>query len=114
MIHAQRPDATACAEYDFWNEKLGRYVRRGSKGIALIAVSYTHLAKPVATSFSMTAALVAGVPHPSYGLEGIHGKGQAGQHPPGAFRGTVASRFLLRGQRRQNDPAQALHRSYML
>ena len=36
MIHTQRPDATACAEYDFWNEKMGRYVRRGSKGIALI------------------------------------------------------------------------------
>ena len=36
MIHAQRPDATACAEYDFWNEKMGRYVRRGSKGIAII------------------------------------------------------------------------------
>ena len=36
MIHAQRPDATACAEYDFWNEKMGRYVRRGSRGIALI------------------------------------------------------------------------------
>ena len=36
MIHAQRPDATACAEYDFWNRQWGRYVRRGSKGIALI------------------------------------------------------------------------------
>lgn len=36
MIYAQRPDATACAEYDFWNEKMRRYVRRGSKGIALI------------------------------------------------------------------------------
>lgn len=36
MIYAQRPDATACAEYDLWNEKMGRYVRRGSKGIALI------------------------------------------------------------------------------
>ena len=36
MIHAQRPDATACAEYDFWNQRMGRYVRRGSKGIALI------------------------------------------------------------------------------
>ena len=36
MIYAQRPDATACAEYDFWNDKWGRYVRRGSKGIALI------------------------------------------------------------------------------
>ena len=36
MIHAQRPDATACAEYDLWNEKMNRYVKRGSKGIALI------------------------------------------------------------------------------
>ena len=34
MIHAQRPDATACAEFDFWNRQWGRYVRRGSKGIA--------------------------------------------------------------------------------
>ena len=36
MIYMQRPGATACAEYDFWNEKMGRYVRRGSTGIALI------------------------------------------------------------------------------
>ena len=36
MIHAQRPDATACAEYDVWNKTMRRYVRRGSKGIALI------------------------------------------------------------------------------
>ena len=36
MIYAQRPDATACAEYDLWNNKMNRYVRRGSKGIALI------------------------------------------------------------------------------
>lgn len=36
IIYAQRPDATACAEYDLWNEKMGRYVRRGSKGIALV------------------------------------------------------------------------------
>ena len=35
MIYAQRPDATACAEYDLWNEKMGRYVRRGSKGIEM-------------------------------------------------------------------------------
>ena len=39
MIYAQRPDATACAEYDFWNRQWGRYVRRGSKGIALIDTS---------------------------------------------------------------------------
>jgi len=36
MIYAQRPDATACAEYDLWNDKMGRYVRRGSRGIALV------------------------------------------------------------------------------
>ena len=33
MIYAQRPDATACAEYDLWNDRMGRYV----------PVSYTHL-----------------------------------------------------------------------
>ena len=36
MIFAQRPDATACAEYDLWNNTMSRYVRRGSKGIALL------------------------------------------------------------------------------
>lgn len=36
MIYAQRPDATACAEYDLWNKRMGRYIRRGAKGIALI------------------------------------------------------------------------------
>ena len=39
MIYAQRPDATACAEYDLWNDRMGRYVRRGSKGIALVVDS---------------------------------------------------------------------------
>ena len=39
MIHAQCPNATACAEYDFWNERMGRYLRRGSKGIAVIDTS---------------------------------------------------------------------------
>ena len=36
MIYAQRPDATACADYDIWNNRMNRYVRRGSKGIALV------------------------------------------------------------------------------
>ena len=36
MIYAQRPDATACADYDIWNIRMNRYVRRGSKGIALL------------------------------------------------------------------------------
>ena len=42
MIYAQRPDATACAEYDVWNNKMNRYVRRGSKGIALLDESGGH------------------------------------------------------------------------
>ena len=36
MIYAQRPDATACADYDIWNNRMNRYVRRGSKAIALL------------------------------------------------------------------------------
>ena len=36
MIYAQRPEATACAEYDFWNKRMRRYVRQGSTGIALV------------------------------------------------------------------------------
>lgn len=39
MIFAQNPNATACAEYDLWNNQMGRYVRRGSKGIALVDTS---------------------------------------------------------------------------
>ena len=39
MIYAQRPDATACAGYELWNEKMSRYIRRGSRGIALIDAS---------------------------------------------------------------------------
>jgi len=36
MIYAQRPEATACADYDVWNSRMNRYVRRGAKGIALL------------------------------------------------------------------------------
>ena len=36
LIHAQRPQATACAELETWNEKMGRWVNRGAKGIVLI------------------------------------------------------------------------------
>ena len=36
MIYAQRPDATACAEFNIWRNRMNRYVRRGSKGIALL------------------------------------------------------------------------------
>ena len=30
MIYKQRPEATACAEYDLWNDRMNRYVNRGS------------------------------------------------------------------------------------
>ena len=36
MIYAQRPDATACASYEIWNQTMRRYVRHGAKGIALL------------------------------------------------------------------------------
>ena len=39
LIHAQRPDASACADYDVWTRRMGRYVRRGAKGIALLDTS---------------------------------------------------------------------------
>ena len=39
LIHAQRPDATACADFDTWNQRMGRYVRKGSHGIGLIDAS---------------------------------------------------------------------------
>ena len=37
FIYAQRPEATACASYDVWNKRMGRGVRRGSKGIGLLS-----------------------------------------------------------------------------
>ena len=36
LIYAQRPEATACASYEIWNQTMRRYVRRGAKGIALL------------------------------------------------------------------------------
>ena len=36
MIYKQRPEATACAEYDLWNDRMNRYMKSGSKVIALL------------------------------------------------------------------------------
>jgi len=36
LIHAQKPDAAACAEIPLWNRPFGRYVKKGTKGIALL------------------------------------------------------------------------------
>ncbi len=38
LIHAQKPDATACAEIEIWNKRLKRWVTKGAKGIALISL----------------------------------------------------------------------------
>ena len=45
LIFAQRPDATACASLELWNEKMNCWVNRGAKGIALLDTenSYTRL-----------------------------------------------------------------------
>ena len=43
LIYAQRPDATACAPIEVWNGKLGRWVNKGAKGIALIDDSGSRL-----------------------------------------------------------------------
>lgn len=43
LIYAQRPDATACAPIELWNRKLGRWVNKGAKGIALIDDSGSRL-----------------------------------------------------------------------
>ncbi len=43
LIYAQRPDATACAPIELWNEKLRRWVNSGAKGIALIDDSHEKL-----------------------------------------------------------------------
>ena len=48
MIYAQRPDATACAEFDIWNKRVGRYIKRGSKGIMLAGTQGTRYVFDVA------------------------------------------------------------------
>ena len=36
LIHVQMPEATACAEYRIWNDTMHRYIKKGSRGIALL------------------------------------------------------------------------------
>lgn len=56
MIFAQRPEATACAEYDLWNKQMRRYVRRGSKGIALWIPAATNQNSDMYSMFPIPAA----------------------------------------------------------
>lgn len=64
MIYMQRPEATACAEYDFWNEKMGRYVRRGSTGTLTLPATYrglnTSLTLPTPAARKTPAASTCG------------------------------------------------------
>ena len=68
MIYAQRPDATACADFDIWNNRMNRYVRRGAKGIALghdCTFFYRQPAQAIVTSLYARAVLdhLAYCPH---------------------------------------------------
>jgi len=42
LIHAQHPEATACASLELWNEKMFRWVNRGARGIALLDETGQH------------------------------------------------------------------------
>ena len=42
LIHAQHPQATACASLELWNEKMFRWVNRGARGIALLDETGQH------------------------------------------------------------------------
>ena len=47
LIHAQRPDATACASLELWNEKMLRWVNRGARGIALFDETREKRSSPI-------------------------------------------------------------------
>ena len=51
MIYAQRPEATACAEYDLWNDKMGRYVKRGSQALRFWMIPVTGPACGMSLTF---------------------------------------------------------------
>ena len=59
MIYAQRPDATACADFDIWNNRMNRYVRRGAKGIALLDESSGFPAAALRLSMCRTPGCAA-------------------------------------------------------
>ena len=56
LIYAQRPDATACAEYDLWNDTMHRYIHRGNKGIALLQFDQGALRLRYVFDISQTGA----------------------------------------------------------
>ena len=68
MIHVQRPDAAALAPYDFWNDNMRRYVKKGSKGIALLDESGDRPRLKYVFDISDTAARENAVPYVPWSL----------------------------------------------
>ena len=66
LIHAQRPDATACASLELWNEKMLRWVNRGARGIALFDETWQNTKLRYVFDISDTH-MVAGGRSPYYG-----------------------------------------------
>ena len=67
LIHAQRPDATACAELELWNQKMSRWVNRGAKGIALLDIP-DLVPSCGMCSILLTLIWCAAAEHRSYGI----------------------------------------------
>lgn len=62
LIHAQRPDATACASYELWNKRMQRYIKRGSTGIGLLDIDQEHTRLHYVFDVSDTGARPGAVP----------------------------------------------------
>lgn len=62
LIHAQRPDATACASYELWNKRMQRYIKRGSTGIGLLDIDQEHTRLHYVFDVSDTGARPDSVP----------------------------------------------------
>ena len=78
MIYAQRPDATACADYELWNKRMGRYVRRGAKGIALI----DHSGDAPKLKYVFDVADTAAPNAPAVPISGNTARSMSGQFQP--------------------------------
>ncbi len=72
LIYAQRPEATACASYEVWNNTMHRYVRRGAKGIALITPSDNGTQLRYVFDVADTGELLHSRPVEIWQMEGRH------------------------------------------
>ena len=60
LIHAQKPQATACAELDFWNRRFRRWVNKNAEGIALIDDTHDKLRLRYVFDIPIASAIAAG------------------------------------------------------